>query len=449
MRRGGGDRGAGSFDELRVRRPDLSRLRQRVWQAGRGGRGANHRRGAAEPERATARDAAGQGRALSTHDQLLGGPTGQSYFGCRFPAEGAYASAITREAAKVGARLAAEGVLGRFAIDFVTVREKDGAWKPYAIELNLRKGGTTHPFLSLQFLTDGIYDAEAAVFTTPNGQQKCLVASDHVVSPAYRRLSPDDLFDIVARHGLHFDQSRQTGVVLHMMSALGACGLVGTAVETRTKKPTPSTHAQSRRSTRKRNASSDQTSPSFHLLAHDRCLRVFEEGPPQRAAAGRADAESLGRVRRHGRRGTSIDARSAMSGSTGTVTTPRVGPVEVECDQEEHRDERGGDQDADDAARENREVEGEQPEADRGAEDHDREHGCRDTVFQSRDLDGLHVDRLVEGLDVERRCPPASPQAPRRDEPQSERCRRLPSTTAASISALPGTDSERRMTESV
>ncbi len=164
---------------------------------------------------------------LSTHDQLLGGPTGQSYFGCRFPAEGAYASAITREAAKVGTRLAAEGVLGRFAIDFVTVRERDGAWKPYAIELNLRKGGTTHPFLSLQFLTDGIYDSEAAVFTTPNGQQKCLVASDHVVSPAYRRLSPDDLFDIVARHGLHFDQSRQTGVVLHMMSALGACGLVG------------------------------------------------------------------------------------------------------------------------------------------------------------------------------------------------------------------------------
>ena len=81
--------------------------------------------------------------------------------------------------------------------------------------MNLRKGGTTHPFLSLQFLTDGIYDAEAAVFTTPNGQQKCLVASDHVVSPAYRRLSPDDLFDIVARHGLHFDQSRQTGASCH------------------------------------------------------------------------------------------------------------------------------------------------------------------------------------------------------------------------------------------
>ena len=91
---------------------------------------------------------------LSTHDQLLGGPSGQSYLGCRFPADPAYAAAITREAVKVGERLAEEGVIGRFAIDFVAVRSGDG-WEPYAIELNLRKGGTTHPFLTLQFLTDG------------------------------------------------------------------------------------------------------------------------------------------------------------------------------------------------------------------------------------------------------------------------------------------------------
>jgi hypothetical protein len=164
---------------------------------------------------------------LSTHDQLLGGPTGQSYYGCRFPADTAYAAAITEEAAKVGARLAAEGVLGRFAVDFVTVRDRGGAWRSYAVEVNLRKGGTTHPFLTLQFLTDGVYDPARAVFTAPSGQEKCLVASDHLDSPAYRRLSPDDLYDIVARYGLHFDHSSQTGVVLHMMSALGEEGLVG------------------------------------------------------------------------------------------------------------------------------------------------------------------------------------------------------------------------------
>jgi PGM1 C-terminal domain/ATP-grasp domain len=164
---------------------------------------------------------------LSTHDQLLGGPTGQSYLGCVFPADTAYAPLITREAAKVGKRLAKEGVIGRFALDFVVVRAKDGKWEPYAIEINLRKGGTTHPFLTLQFLTDGTYDTETGIFTAPNGQQKFFVASDHVESPRYRTLTPDDLFDIVVRHKLHFGQTRQTGVVFHMMGALGELGRMG------------------------------------------------------------------------------------------------------------------------------------------------------------------------------------------------------------------------------
>jgi hypothetical protein len=168
---------------------------------------------------------------LSTHDQLLGGPSGQSYLGCMFPADTGYAGLITQEAAKVGRRLAKEGVLGRFALDFVVVRS-NAKWEPYAIEINLRKGGTTHPFLTLQFLTDGKYDAERGLFTAPNGQQKFFVASDHVESPRYRALTPDDLFDIVVRHNLHFDQTRQTGVVFHMMSALGELGRTGlTAVD--------------------------------------------------------------------------------------------------------------------------------------------------------------------------------------------------------------------------
>ena len=164
---------------------------------------------------------------LSTHDQLLGGLSGQSYLGCVFPADTLYASLITEEAAKVGRRLAKEGVIGRFALDFVVVRAKNGNWEPYAIEINLRKGGTTHPFLTLQFLTDGAYDPETGIFTAPNGQEKFFVASDHVESPRYRTLMPDDLFDIVVRHNLHFDQTRQTGVVFHMMSALGELGRMG------------------------------------------------------------------------------------------------------------------------------------------------------------------------------------------------------------------------------
>ena len=169
----------------------------------------------------------GEVEPLSTHDQMLGGPTGQTYLGCRFPASPDYSVAIMREALKVGRRLMREGVLGRFALDFVTVLNERGEWEVYAIEINLRKGGTTHPFLTLQFLTDGSYDHEAGVFVTPRGERKAFVASDHVQSPRYRAFTHHDLFDLVAYHGLHFDQSRQTGVVFHMLNAVGEEGSFG------------------------------------------------------------------------------------------------------------------------------------------------------------------------------------------------------------------------------
>jgi len=169
----------------------------------------------------------GQVEALSTHDQLLGGATGQTYLGCKFPADPQYAGAIMRESLKVGERLKDAGVLGRFALDFVAVRDEHDNWEAYAIEINLRKGGTTHPFLTLQFLTDGAYDHERGVFRTPRGEPKCFVASDHLHSHLYRAFTPDDLFDLAARHGLHFDQSRQTGIVFHMMNAVSEVGNLG------------------------------------------------------------------------------------------------------------------------------------------------------------------------------------------------------------------------------
>jgi hypothetical protein len=164
---------------------------------------------------------------LSTHDQLLGGPSGQSYLGCSFPADFEYAKKISADAQRIGERLAREGVLGRFAIDFVVVRSADGSWTQYAIELNLRKGGTTHPYLTLQFLTDGQYDPATALFFTPSSREKHLIATDHLESPMFRGLTIDDLFDIVARHGLHFDPARQQGVVFHMISCLTELGRVG------------------------------------------------------------------------------------------------------------------------------------------------------------------------------------------------------------------------------
>jgi hypothetical protein len=164
---------------------------------------------------------------LSTHDQLLGGASGQKYLGCVFPADPAYSRKISEPAMAIGRDLAGRGVLGRFAVDFVTVQGRDGDWEAYAIELNLRKGGTTHPFLTLQFLVGGGYDGESGVYRAASGAPKYLVATDHLEDDRLRALMTKDVFDVVARKRLHFDQSRETGVVLHMISCVTECGRLG------------------------------------------------------------------------------------------------------------------------------------------------------------------------------------------------------------------------------
>ena len=172
-------------------------------------------------------NAVGGAQAISTHDQVLGGPSGQVFLGCTFPADDAYRLDIQNAGMRVAEVLAAKGVLGRFATDFVSVPTADGGWKHYAIEVNLRKGGTTHPFLTLRFLTDGNYDMLTGEFYAQNARPKYYYASDTLQSDRYKGLSPDDLIDISVYHDLHFHANTERGVVFHLMGALSEFGKLG------------------------------------------------------------------------------------------------------------------------------------------------------------------------------------------------------------------------------
>jgi hypothetical protein len=172
-------------------------------------------------------DPLGDVSVISTHDQLLGGPSGQVFLGCTFPADAGYRREIQEAGVRVAEVLQREGVIGRFAVDFVAVR-RNGRWEHSALEINLRKGGTTHPNLLLQFLTDGRYDPESGLFLTPAGQARHYYASDNLQSPAYLGLTPDDLIDIAVSHDLHFHGATQQGVVFHMIGSLSRYGKLGT-----------------------------------------------------------------------------------------------------------------------------------------------------------------------------------------------------------------------------
>ncbi len=172
----------------------------------------------------------GEVEILSTHDQILGGPDGQIYLGCRFPADEAYRLQIQDLGLKVGRTLAEKGALERFGVDFIAVRQPgiDGdSWEVQAIEINLRKGGTTHPFMTLKLLTNGRYDLSTGLFYSQQGREKYYTATDNLQKERYKGLLPNDLMDIIATHRLHFDSGTETGTVFHLMGCLSEFGKLG------------------------------------------------------------------------------------------------------------------------------------------------------------------------------------------------------------------------------
>lgn len=168
----------------------------------------------------------GKVEVISTHDQLLGGEGGQVFLGAHFPAPKEYAGLLGEYGSKIGQSLQRKGVIGRFAIDFISVK-KDNEWEHFAIEINLRKGGTTHPYIMLNYLTDGTYHPAEGVYTMANGQERFYYSSDNLHEEMYRGLTPHDLIDISMIHKLRYDGTSQEGVVFHMIGALSQFGKLG------------------------------------------------------------------------------------------------------------------------------------------------------------------------------------------------------------------------------
>ncbi|WP_377644909.1 peptide ligase PGM1-related protein [Oryzobacter terrae] len=163
---------------------------------------------------------------LATHEQDMGGDDGHVFTGSRFPADGAWAPEIGRHVLAVGRRLAEAGAVGWLAVDFVAHRDGDGSL--VAVDLNLRKGGTTHSFTALQCLARGAYDPERCEWVCDeDGSTRSYRSSDAVGGPGWLGMSPSRAIDSLTAAGLAFDHARGTGVVLHMFPGLDRDGTVG------------------------------------------------------------------------------------------------------------------------------------------------------------------------------------------------------------------------------
>ena len=168
---------------------------------------------------------------LSTHDQIMDPRNGQSFMGCKFPADMNYRRELKESGERVLAELAKEGVMGNAAIDFLAIPDVnikgDITWKLFALEINTRQSGTTHPFMTAQLLTGGELDADGN-FLDLQGRPRCYTSIE--------RHYGDDWFDLTgsevivalnARPDLKFDPYTNTGVVPHQWSTLPPFGEIG------------------------------------------------------------------------------------------------------------------------------------------------------------------------------------------------------------------------------
>ncbi len=126
----------------------------------------------------------------------------------------------------MGAVLASEGATGRLAIDFAAARQTQG-WRLCALEVNLRKGGTSHLYAVLRNLVPGRYDANTACWVADQGGHRVYCASDNLQSDRWTGLSAESCIKAILQAGLQFDPNTGVGTVLHMLSGLVIDGRFG------------------------------------------------------------------------------------------------------------------------------------------------------------------------------------------------------------------------------
>ena len=161
-------------------------------------------------------------RLVSTHDQVLTGLDLQRFQGSHFPAAARYRQPVQEATAAVGEALASRGARGRFSVDFV---ESRGV--VHAIEINLRRGGTTHPQYTAAKVTRGTYDVRKGSLLDQRGRPTAYYSTDNLQSETYKGLLPQDLLHHAAALGLAYDPTARHGCIFHMLGALPEFGKLG------------------------------------------------------------------------------------------------------------------------------------------------------------------------------------------------------------------------------
>lgn len=168
---------------------------------------------------------------LSTHEQVMN-QSGQTFLGSKFPANNVYRQKLTKETKKIGKVLAEKGVIGPFGVDFLLVDNEERV-NLYAIEINIRAGGTTHPYFLTKKITKATYDEDKAILKTKDGREIYYQSNDNVISDKLKSRSSKQFLNYMHERKLIYSDIDKNGVAFHLLDAIYPFGKVGfTAIST-------------------------------------------------------------------------------------------------------------------------------------------------------------------------------------------------------------------------
>ncbi|MCK9893727.1 peptide ligase PGM1-related protein [Frankia sp. AgB32] len=150
-----------------------------------------------------------------THEQIL--VSGQ-YWGCRFPAEEGWRSSVLAATDRVGKTLADSGVRGTFGIDFVVAG--DGGL--FAVEVNLRKVGTTHVVRYIEKVVGAQIETDGQL--RRDGGPDVFYVNGRMQEAALLGTAGETVLDLLRKECLLYRRESGEGVLLHCLGALPACG---------------------------------------------------------------------------------------------------------------------------------------------------------------------------------------------------------------------------------
>ncbi|KVR18400.1 hypothetical protein WK13_07970 [Burkholderia ubonensis] len=169
----------------------------------------------------------GSVRNLATHDQVL---NGMAYSGSRFPADDSYRSDLIRIGYRVAEASSQKGARGIVSVDFLATKNSPAEpWTLWGMEINARKGATTHPYYWTRWLTGSDYSVDTGKLTSAAGDT-VYRASEFFSDPRLHLVPPSLILSDLKESGLDYNHHLKSGVFVHMLSSVRRFSKVGATV---------------------------------------------------------------------------------------------------------------------------------------------------------------------------------------------------------------------------